>query len=138
MSNSENTLTSKVFNFAVIVAALGYFVDIYDLQLFNIVSKESIKSANGLHILIEQEINRLDISIFNWQMIGMLTGGVLWSILGDIKGRKSILFSSILIYSLANIFNAFVHTEMQYSIVRFIAGLGLAGELGVAITLVSE
>ena len=131
-------LTDKVLNITVLVASLGYFVDIYDLQLFNMVSKASIMSTIGLNIKDEIEIARLDTVLFNWQMIGMLFGGILWGILGDIKGRKSILFGSIILYSLANVVNAFVTTELQYTIVRFLAGIGLAGELGAAITLVSE
>ncbi len=119
----------------ILVASLGYFVDIYDLQLFNIVSKQSI-AALGISDLAL--IDKYDYTLFLWQMTGMLVGGLFWGIIGDTKGRKNILFGSILIYSLANLANAFVVDMTQYSIVRFIAGLGLAGELGAAITLVSE
>jgi len=119
----------------ILVAALGYFVDVYDLQLFNIVSRESI---SGLGITDEAEIAKYDYLLFLWQMGGMLVGGLIWGILGDLKGRKNILFGSILLYSLANLANAFVIDISQYSLVRFIAGLGLAGELGAAVTLVSE
>ncbi len=127
--------TKNPFNMVVLVAALGYFVDIYDLQLFNVVSKDSLR---GLGILDPVVIDRYDYILFLWQMCGMLVGGLLWGILGDQKGRMSVLFGSILIYSLANVANAFVVDLTQYSIVRFIAGVGLAGELGAAITLVSE
>lgn len=123
------------FNLVVLVAALGYFVDIYDLQLFNVISR---KSLAGIGITDPAVIDRYDYMLFLWQMSGMLIGGLLWGILGDLKGRKSVLFGSILLYSLANIANAFVTTLPQYVVVRFIAGLGLAGELGAAITLVSE
>jgi MFS family permease len=119
----------------VFVASLGYFVDIYDLQLFNMVSK---KSLIGIGITDPAMIDKYDYLLFLWQMGGMLVGGLLWGILGDKKGRKSILFGSILMYSLANIANAFVVDVHQYAAVRFFAGLGLAGELGAAITLVSE
>ena len=119
----------------VAVAALGYFVDIYDLQLFNIVSKSSLL---GVGITDPHELEEWDYLLFLWQMGGMLVGGLLWGWLGDTKGRRNILFGSILLYSLANIANAFVTTTEMYSVVRFIAGLGLAGELGAAITLVSE
>ena len=119
----------------VFVASLGYFVDIYDLQLFNMVSK---KSLIGIGITDPALIDKYDYLLFLWQMGGMLVGGLLWGILGDKKGRKSILFGSILMYSLANIANAFVVDVHQYAAVRFFAGLGLAGELGAAITLVSE
>lgn len=127
--------THNPFNIVVLVASLGYFVDIYDLQLFNIVSKRSL---TGIGITDPEIINRYDYLLFLWQMGGMLAGGIIWGILGDKKGRKSVLFGSILLYSAANIANAFVTDLTQYSIVRFIAGLGLAGELGAAITLVSE
>ncbi len=123
------------FNLVVIVAALGYFVDIYDLQLFNIISKKSII---GLGITDTAIIEKYDYLLFLWQMTGMLVGGLIWGILGDRRGRKSVLFGSILLYSLANLANAFVVNLDQYIVVRFIAGLGLAGELGAAITLVSE
>ncbi|AEE50470.1 MFS transporter [Haliscomenobacter hydrossis] len=132
-------LTSKILNSTVIVAGLGYFVDIYDLQLFNIIGKESIQSPAGLNVSDPLQVaNLFDNNLFYWQMAGMLVGGLFWGIYGDRKGRKSILFGSILMYSVANLLNAFVTTVEQYQTVRFLAGLGLAGELGAAITLVSE
>lgn len=127
--------SKRALRWTVAVAALGYFVDIYDLQLFNIVSKSSLL---GLGITDPHAIEEWDYLLFLWQMGGMLVGGLLWGWLGDTKGRRNILFGSILLYSLANIANAFVTTTEMYSVVRFIAGLGLAGELGAAITLVSE
>lgn len=130
MTSTKNTIWLTV-----LVASLGYFVDIYDLQLFNIVSKQSIR---GLGITDPAWVDKYDYTLFLWQMTGMLVGGLFWGVIGDTKGRKNILFGSILIYSLANLANAFVGDMTQYSIVRFIAGLGLAGELGAAITLVSE
>lgn len=132
---SASEKNSTIFNFTVFVAALGYFVDIYDLQLFNLVSKTSLK---GLGITDPHELDYWDVRLFNFQMFGMLIGGIIWGIMGDRKGRKSILFGSIILYSLANILNGFVQNTTQYEIVRFFAGLGLAGELGAAITLVSE
>ncbi len=119
----------------IIVAALGYFVDIYDLILFNVVKKESLLA---LGISDPAHIKDISISLFNWQMGGMLIGGVLWGILGDKKGRLKVLFGSILLYSAANVLNAFVTDIPSYASVRFIAGIGLAGELGAGITLVSE
>jgi putative MFS transporter len=119
----------------VMVAALGYFVDIYDIQLFNLVSKASLK---GIGITDLAEIDRLDYVLFLRQMAGMMVGGIVWGIIGDRFGRKSVLFGSILMYSLANILNGFVSSPEQYAVLRFIAGFGLAGELGAAITLVSE
>jgi MFS family permease len=119
----------------VLVASLGYFVDIFDLQLFNIVSQASLK---GIGITDSAQLAEYDYTLFLWQMTGMLIGGLVWGILGDIKGRRNILMGSILIYSLANIANAFVTDIETYAIVRLIAGIGLAGELGAAITLVNE
>ncbi len=124
----------SIFNVAVVVAALGYFVDIYDLLLFGIIRLPSLQSL-GL-TLDEAKISGENILM--WQMGGLLIGGILWGVMGDKKGRLSVLFGSIILYSLANIANGFVQNEMQYSLVRFIAGIGLAGELGAGITLVSE
>ena len=125
---------AKILSAPVIVAALGYFVDIYDLVLFSIVRKPSLKAIG----LSEIQIENYGLWLLNIQMIGMLIGGVIWGIIGDKKGRLSVLFGSILLYSLANILNAFVVDISQYGILRFIAGVGLAGELGAGITLVSE
>jgi MFS family permease len=133
--NKINSSFRPVISTTVIVAALGYFVDIYDLQLFNLVSKASLR---GIGITDEALIAKYDYMLFLYQMAGMLAGGILWGVLGDKKGRKSILFGSILLYSLANIANGFVTSIDQYAAIRFFAGLGLAGELGAAITLVSE
>ena len=133
MNNNQRRTT--IFNLTVLVAALGYFVDIYDLQLFNLVSKTSLK---GIGITDPSLVDYWDVRLFNVQMIGMLVGGIIWGIMGDLKGRKSILFGSILLYSAANILNGFVDNTTQYQVVRFFAGLGLAGELGAAITLVAE
>lgn len=124
-----------VLTAAVIVAALGYFVDIYDLILFSIVR---VKSLNDLGILDKAAVTDRGLFLINMQMGGMLLGGMLWGILGDKKGRLSVLFGSILLYSLANIANGFVQTIEQYAWLRLIAGIGLAGELGAGITLVSE
>lgn len=125
----------KKLGLTILVASLGYFVDIYDLQLFNIVSKESMR---GIGITDENLIKTYDYSLFLWQMSGIILGGLIWGILGDKRGRKKILFGSILIYSLANIANAFVTNVEAYSIIRFITGIGLAGELGAAVTLINE
>lgn len=118
----------------VIVAALGYFVDIYDLILFGIVRVQSLK-AIGVEA---SEILNKGIFLFNMQMAGMLAGGFLWGILGDKKGRVKILFGSIFLYSTANIANSFVESTEWYAVWRFIAGIGLAGELGAGVTLVLE
>ncbi len=118
----------------VIVAALGYFVDIYDLLLFSIIRVKSLQGLGLSKELIDSE-GKFIISI---QMYGLLLGGILWGIMGDKKGRLSVLFGSILLYSLANIANGFVQTVNQYALARFVAGIGLAGELGAGITLVSE
>lgn len=127
----------KVFNLLVIVAALGYFVDIYDLLLFLVERRDSLKEILGATASNDQ-IQSVGKQLLNWQMGGMLIGGIFWGVLGDKKGRLSVLFGSILLYSLANIANGFVQTVPQYAILRFISGFGLAGELGAGITLVSE
>lgn len=123
-----------ILSFTVIVAALGYFVDIYDLLLFGITRIESLKSFN----LSPEQITSEGEAIIMWQMAGLLIGGIIWGVMGDKRGRLSVLFGSILLYSLANIANGFAQTTEQFRIIRFIAGLGLAGELGAGITLVSE
>jgi MFS transporter, putative metabolite:H+ symporter len=127
--------TAGLLSAIVVVAALGYFVDIYDLILFSIVR---VQSLNELGIRAADQVTSQGLYLINMQMGGMLLGGILWGILGDKKGRLSVLFGSILIYSLANIANGFVQTIEQYAWLRLIAGIGLAGELGAGITLVSE
>ena len=118
----------------IIVTALGYFVDIYDLILFSIVRVQSLTS---LGVAADQLMN-VGVYLINAQMIGMLIGGVIWGIMGDKRGRLTVLFGSILVYSIANIANAYVQDIQTYAIIRFIAGIGLAGELGAGITLVTE
>ncbi|MBD2700580.1 MFS transporter [Spirosoma sp. BT702] len=130
---SSNSLR-PLFALPVIVAALGYFVDVYDLLLFNIVRVPSLKDLG----LSEADISLVGGKILNYQQAGLLAGGILWGILGDKRGRLSVLFGSIITYSLANIACGFVHDPQLYAILRFVAGLGLAGELGAGITLVSE
>jgi len=127
----------SIFNIAVIVAALGYFVDIYDLLLFTIVREPSIKSL-GIDVNDAKAIIAASTKIINWQMVGLLIGGIVWGIMGDKKGRLSVLFGSILLYSVANFLTGYVNTIDQYAYARFVAGIGLAGELGAGITLVSE
>src|SRR5512133_4295524 len=124
----------QVFSLPVIVAALGYFVDIYDLVLFSIVRVPSLKGIG----LAGQELIDKGVFLLNMQMAGMLIGGILWGILGDRKGRLKIMFGSIFLYSLANLANGLVTSIEAYALLRFIAGVGLAGELGAGITLVSE
>ena len=133
-SSSFHPSSKSVFSLAVIVAALGYFVDIYDLLLFSIIRVPSLQSFG----LTKEQITIDGESIIMWQMAGLLIGGIIWGVMGDKKGRLSVLFGSIILYSLANIANGFVENVDQYKIIRFIAGLGLAGELGAGITLVSE
>ncbi|MEY3900764.1 MAG: hypothetical protein RL189_70 [Pseudomonadota bacterium] len=123
-----------LLNRVVVVSALGYFVDIYDLILFSIVRKKSLVDIG----IAETDILSVGFRLIDLQMIGMLVGGVIWGVLGDKRGRVSVLYGSILLYSLANLANAFVYDATTYGVLRFIAGVGLAGELGAAITLVSE
>ncbi len=119
----------------VLVGALGYFVDIFDLLIFPVTSMPSLTE---LGITDARQMRLLREGIMNWQMIGMLIGGIFWGVLGDKIGRRSVLFGSITLYSLANIANGFVQDIESYHYIRLIAGFGLAGELGAAITLVSE
>jgi len=126
-----------IFSLAVIVAALGYFVDIYDLLLFTIVREPSLKSL-GVDLSNTKMVIAVSTKVINWQMWGMLLGGIIWGIMGDKKGRLSVLFGSIILYSIANFFTGFVQDVQQYALARFAAGIGLAGELGAGITLVSE
>jgi len=120
-----------VFSLPVIVGALGFFVDIYDLQVFAITRIASLKELG----VTDETAGE---GIINWQMLGLVIGGIAWGVLGDKKGRKSVLFGSILLYSLATIANGFVQDITTYTVLRFVAGLGLAGELGASITLTGE
>ena len=126
--------TYGILSVPVIVAALGYFVDIYDLLLFSITRIECLRSFG----LSPEQITTKGEGILMWQMAGLLIGGIIWGVMGDKKGRLSVLFGSIILYSLANIANGFVQTTEQFKLIRFVAGLGLAGELGAGITLVAE
>ncbi len=123
-----------ILSLPVFVAALGYFVDVYDLLLFTIVRQPSVMAvgATAETIIVDSA------HIINWQMSGLLIGGILWGVIGDKKGRLKVLFGSILLYSVANILTSFVQNVDQYAYCRFIGGIGLAGELGAGITLVSE
>lgn len=134
MQPKKNNLFKYIFNTTVLVASLGYFVDIYDLILFGIVR---VPSLTSLGIQGDQLI-KVGVLLLNMQMGGMLIGGIIFGIWGDKKGRLSVLFGSIFIYSIANLLNAFVSSVEMYAILRFVAGVGLAGELGAAVTLVSE
>ncbi|MDI3318372.1 MFS transporter [Pinibacter soli] len=134
MENTRHHTIKLLFQTPVIVAALGYFVDIYDLLLFGIVRKPSLQAIGYQG----QDVLDKGILLINIQMIGLLIGGILWGIIGDKKGRLSVLFGSILLYSAANLLNGFVTDINQYAVLRFVAGVGLAGELGAGITLVAE
>ncbi|MDZ4785867.1 MAG: MFS transporter [bacterium] len=129
----SNTNRSSV-KLAIIVAALGYFVDVYDLLLFSIVRVASLRDLG----VPENELLSTGVFLLNSQMAGLLLGGIFWGILGDKKGRISVLFGSIILYSVGNILNGFVTSVNAYAGLRFLTGIGLAGELGAGITLVSE
>jgi MFS family permease len=122
-----------LLNAAVIVAALGYFVDIYDLLLFSIVRVTSLSSLGFQGRELE-----VGATLSNIQMTGLMLGGIFWGMLGDKRGRLSVLFGSIFLYSIGNFLNGYATTFTEYAFCRFFAGLGLAGELGAGITLVSE
>jgi MFS family permease len=134
MSNPNSQKKSYLLVFAILLASMGYFVDIYDLLLFSIVRVPSLKSLG----FSGQNLTDKGIFLLNIQMIGLLLGGIFWGILGDKKGRLYVLFGSILLYSIGNIANGLVHSIESYAVWRFIAGFGLAGELGAGITLVAE
>lgn len=133
-ASSASGQNEKILNAAVIVAALGYFVDIYDLLLFGFVRQKSLLSIG----FTKEQAFDIGLSLQNWQMGGMLIGGILWGVLGDKFGRVRVLYFSIALYSLANILNGWVWGYADYAVYRFIAGIGLAGELGAGITLVAE
>ncbi|MFA6189710.1 MAG: MFS transporter [Sulfuricurvum sp.] len=134
MPTSSLSIIRQVLTLPVIVIAMGYFVDIYDLILFGVVRVASLTEL-GLN---PEQVTLWGTTILNMQMGGMLIGGILWGILGDKRGRLSVLFASIILYSVANFLNAFVTNVEQYAALRFIAGIGLAGELGAGVTLVAE
>lgn len=124
----------SIFSLPVIVGALGFFVDVYDLLLFSVTRKTTLRELG----LSEQDIVTTGENLLSIQMLGLLVGGIIWGIMGDKKGRKSVLFGSIILYSLATIFNGMVTDVTTFGILRFIAGIGLAGELGASVTLTSE
>jgi MFS transporter, putative metabolite:H+ symporter len=130
----ETASSKRNIRFIVLVAALGYFVDIYDLVIFSIVRVQSFHDIG----IAESEMRVGGEYVLNMQMGGLLLGGIIWGIIGDKFGRVKVLFGSILLYSFANMANAFVYDINSYAIIRFIAGVGLAGELGAGITFVSE
>ena len=127
-------VAKKNVGLLVLEAALGYFVDIYDLLIFSIVRVESLSDIG----IKTEDIRHTGEYVMSMQMAGLLAGGILWGILGDKFGRIKVLFGSILLYSIANLANGFVQDIHSYAIIRLIAGIGLAGELGAGITLVSE
>jgi MFS family permease len=137
-----NKEVSSSLNKLILVAALGYFVDIYDLVLFGMERVASLKDillpVYGSGAELDKQVSEVGANLLSYQMIGMLIGGIFWGILGDKKGRLSVLFGSIITYSIANIANGFVNDTFWYTVLRFVSGFGLAGELGAGITLVSE
>src|SRR5690242_2414828 len=135
MNDAAQAKANRNVIFLVIVASLGYFVDIYDLLIFSIVR---VKSLTDIGIVDKADITAKGTFIINVQMFGLLLGGILWGIVGDKLGRIKVLFGSIILYSAANFINSYVYDVNTYALVRFFAGVGLAGELGAGITLVSE
>ncbi len=131
---STPSIVKKNVVFLVLVASLGYFVDIYDLVIFSIVRVKSLQDIGVPADRIQLE----GVYVINMQMFGLLFGGIIWGIIGDKLGRIKVLFGSIFLYSAANFINGMIHDVDSYAIIRFVAGIGLAGELGAGITLVSE
>jgi len=130
----QQAMIDRLIALTLLVSALGYFVDIFDLLLFSIVRVQSLKDLG----VAEADLLTVGIQLLNAQMAGLLLGGLVWGVIGDKYGRVSVLFGSILFYSLASIGNGFVTDVGQYALLRFISGLGLAGELGICVTLASE
>ena len=131
---SESRL-KRILTPTVLIAALGYFVDLFDITLFGVVRSPSLQALGFTSV---EDLINIGVKLYNCQMGGMLIGGVFWGIIGDKKGRHIVLYSSIFMYSAANILNAFVTNVEQYEVLRFLAGVGLAGELGAAVTMVAE
>ena len=134
MSMAKKTKFWGILNLLVVVAALGYFVDIYDLVLFGMLRVPSLTSLG----VLPKDLLDTGLTLLNFQMFGMLVGGIFWGVLGDKKGRLFVLFGSIFTYAAATAANGLVHSVEWYGVFRFLAGFGLAGELGAGITLVSE
>lgn len=134
MAETMASTLRQILDRSVIVGALGYFVDSFDLNLFSIVRVASLTDLGVSH----GEMLNVGVRLFNFQMVGMLLGGILWGVLGDKLGRRTVLFGSILLYSLATLANGLTHDVESYAWLRLFAGVGMAGELGAAITLVSE
>lgn len=132
---TQKSRFARIVTPTVIISALGYFVDMFDITLFGVVR---VGSMMALGVTSMEDMILTGVKLYNWQMGGMLIGGIFWGILGDKKGRHTVLYASILMYSVANILNAFVTEIWQYEALRFLAGIGLAGELGAAVTLVAE
>lgn len=128
-----NTKNGSLY-LTIMVSALGYLVDVYDIMIFTAVRVPSLVDIG----IPQSELLQTGLSILNWQLVGMLLGGLFWGVIGDRKGRLTVLFGSIFLYSTASLLNVFVTTSSQYIALRFIAGFGLAGELGAGVTLVSE
>ncbi len=134
MFNLKKLSSEQMAWIAVMVAALGYFVDVFDMWLFGNFRVASLQSLG----LSPEEITDVGVTLLNWQQAGFLIGGFIWGIMGDKMGRMQVMFGSIFIYSLATFLNAFVTDVTQYAILRFVSGLGLAGEIGAGITLIVE
>lgn len=134
MPTTNQKIYNSPFNITVLVAGIGFFIDAFDLFLFNVYRIPSLKGLG----LSGSELTHTGERLLSIQMAGMMLGGIITGIFADKKGRVKVLFGSILLYSLANFANAFVQDVNTYAIIRFLAGVGLAGELGAGITLVSE
>ena len=134
MNTASNKMYNSPFNITVLVAGIGFFIDAFDLFLFNVYRIPSLKDLG----LSGSELTFTGERLLSIQMAGMMLGGIITGMYADKKGRVTVLYGSILLYSLANFANAFVHDVNTYAVIRFLAGVGLAGELGAGITLVSE
>ena len=134
LSSNKLDFLDKGILFTILVATLGYFVDAFDLLLFGVIRVSSLKSLG----VVDSDILSTGLLLINMQMAGLFFGGFLWGVLGDKYGRLSVLLGSIILYSIATFANAFIESVTAYEALRFLAGVGLAGELGIGVTLVSE
>ena len=141
MDNQTNTIKTQSIYFLLAVTSLGYFVDAGDLVVASLVRSSSIK-ALGL-ATDDATVKQIGLSFESWQSWGILLGGIVWGIFGDKIGRLKVLYGSIAFYSVATLLNGYLtpawgNTYFYYSSFRFLSGFGLAGELGIGITFVSE
>jgi len=123
--------------FVLVVAALGWFFDTMDQQLFTLARKPAMAELLG----VAQSDPRVEAAsgytttVF---MIGWATGGIIFGILGDRLGRARTMMLTILIYSLCTGLSALSRSVYDFALYRFLTGLGVGGEFAVGVALVAE